>query len=242
MTDSCGRPKAAVRSVLVNWQSPIVVACSALVAFLVGSIPFGLLVARARGVDIRKHGSGNIGATNVGRVLGRRAGLTVFALDLLKGLAPTLAYGLLSGGTGSLSLPAHHAWHWLLVMISPILGHMFCPWIGFKGGKGVASALGALLGVFPALTLAGFAAAIVWFASLWLWSMVGLSSVLAAAALPVAVVGLLMARGVDPVGSGLPFVLTSAALALVVIFKHRANLSRVLKGTEPKVTWLRGKK
>lgn len=218
------------------------VACSALVAFLVGSIPFGLLVARARGVDIRKHGSGNIGATNVGRVLGRKAGFTVFALDLCKGLAPTLAYGMLSGGAGVLSLPSHHAWHWLLVMVSPILGHMFCPWIGFKGGKGVASALGALLGVFPALSLAGLAAAVVWFASLWLWSMVGLSSVLAAAALPVAVVGLFMARGVDPFGSGLPFVLTSAGLALVVIIKHRANLGRVMKGTEPKVTWLRRRK
>lgn len=215
------------------------VSASALVAFLVGSIPFGLLVARSRGIDIRKHGSGNIGATNVGRVLGRKAGLTVFALDLAKGLIPTLAYGLLSGGAGSLSLPAHHAWHWLLVMISPILGHMFCPWIGFRGGKGVASALGALLGVFPALSLAGLAAAIVWFASLWLWSMVGLSSVLAATALPIAVVGLFIARGVDPVGSGLPFVLTSAALALVVILKHRANVSRIIRGTEPRVTWLR---
>lgn len=226
----------------MDWQSPIVVAASALVAFLVGSIPFGLLVARSRGVDIRKHGSGNIGATNVGRVLGRKAGFTVFALDLAKGLVPTLAYGVLSGCSGSLSLPAHHAWHWLLVMASPILGHMFCPWIGFKGGKGVASALGALLGVFPALTLAGVVAALVWIGSLWLWSMVGLSSVLAALSLPAAVVGLFLARGIDPVGTGLPFVLTSAALALIVIIKHRANMARIAKGAEPKVTWLRRSK
>jgi acyl-phosphate glycerol 3-phosphate acyltransferase len=127
-----------------------------ILSFLSGSIPFGLLIARARGVDIRRHGSGNIGATNVWRVLGRGPGLLCFALDVLKGLAPTLGAAWTTGLLGPRALPgpidARSAWLWLVVMALAILGHMFSPWVGFRGGKGVATGLGALLGVWPFLT------------------------------------------------------------------------------------------
>jgi len=122
-------------------------------AYLIGSIPIGLLFASRRGVDIRKHGSGNIGATNVGRVLGRNWGWLCFVLDVLKGLLPVLGTGAWLGLLGEearitpLSLLL-----WLAVGVTAILGHMFSIFIGFRGGKGVATGFGALLGIHPILT------------------------------------------------------------------------------------------
>ena len=149
-------------------------------AFLAGSIPFGLLIARAKGVDIRKHGSGNIGATNVGRVLGRRYFFLCFALDLLKGLLPTLAMGAALGALGAFTMSMHDAAWWLGAAVASILGHVFCPWLGFKGGKGVATGLGALLGVFPLLSVAGGVATVVWILAMLLWRYVSLASIIAA--------------------------------------------------------------
>jgi glycerol-3-phosphate acyltransferase PlsY len=220
-------------------------------AFLIGSIPFGLLIARSRGIDIRKHGSGNIGATNVGRVLGKKLGFFCFACDLLKGLAPTLGAGLYLGHAGRWSVEPELAWQWLAVMASPVVGHMFCPWIGFKGGKGVATGLGALLGVFPALTIPGIGAAVVWLVMLWVWRYVGMSSVVAAASLPVWVAGEFVAARaagwipgssawMDIARLAVPFFALTLALAALVIVKHRANIARTLAGTEPKVKWLGG--
>lgn len=218
-----------------------------LVAFLCGSVPFGLLIGRARGIDIRRHGSGNIGATNVGRVLGKRLGLACFALDLCKGLAPVLAFGLWRGFAGRFDLPPADSWQWLAVMSAPVLGHVFCPWVGFRGGKGVATGLGVLLGVFPVLTIAGVGALCVWLLSLRLWRMVSASSIAAAASLP-AWIALAFAgasrrgaAGAAWVDLAWPYLLLGGLLALLVIVKHRANVSRILKGTEPRVTWLGGK-
>src|SRR5262245_15787887 len=120
---------------------------------LSGSIPFGLLIARARGIDIRKHGSGNIGATNVWRVLGPGPGLLCLALDIAKGLIPTLAAGFALHLIPARALEPRDAWAWLGVVAAAILGHIFTPFASFKGGKGVATGLGALLGVWPFLTL-----------------------------------------------------------------------------------------
>lgn len=220
-------------------------------AFLIGSIPFGLLIARSRGVDIRKHGSGNIGATNVGRVLGKKLGFFCFACDLLKGLLPTLGAGLYLGRAGHWSVEPGVAWQWLAVMVSPVLGHMFCPWIGFKGGKGVATGLGALLGVFPALTIPGVGAAVVWLMMLRVWRYVGMSSVVASASLPVWVAAEFAVAGsagwigagtawMDVVRLALPFFALTLALAALVIVKHRANIARTLAGTEPRVKWMGG--
>ncbi|MBX3358427.1 MAG: glycerol-3-phosphate 1-O-acyltransferase PlsY [Phycisphaeraceae bacterium] len=207
-----------------------------LLSYLAGSIPFGLLIGLARGIDIRKHGSGNIGATNAGRVLGRRIGLLCFALDVLKGFGPTLAFGLYSGSAGRFALaPEAWAW-WLAVAAAAVLGHVFPVWLGFKGGKGVATGFGAMLGVFPLLTIAGALSMIVWIVSARVTRYVSVSSCLAAASLPAwtVVTGLAASRGTI---EGVQWPCAGAALLLgvLVIWTHRGNLARVRAGTEPKI-------
>ncbi len=201
-------------------------------AFLLGSIPFGLLIARARGVDIRAHGSGNIGATNVARVLGLRAGLACFALDVLKGLAPTLTFGLAHGLVGRYDLAPSEAWAWLGVFAAPVLGHMFSPFARFRGGKGVATSLGSLLGVFPALALPALGALIVWITVFWRWRMVGIASCAAAVVLPILTIASFALAG--HARAGVPMLIVTGLLALIVLIKHRGNISRTLAGTEPR--------
>lgn len=204
-------------------------------AYLIGGIPFGYLIARSRGVNILKEGSGNIGATNVKRVVGRGPGNLCFALDVAKGLAPTLAAGLILGTLGNLDAPPSSIWVWLLTPVAAVVGHMFSPWLGFKGGKGVATGLGALLGVFWVLTLAVVGGLLVWLAVLKLSRYVGLASVCAAisvpiwaALLPIIFEGYLSA-------SVLPMLAMSGLLAVLVVARHRGNLRRILAGTEPKI-------
>lgn len=208
------------------------------VCFLVGTIPTGLVIARSRGIDIRQHGSGNIGATNVARVLGKRLGLLCFVIDLLKGLVPTVGAGIAGGALGRSDLPVGLAWAWLLAMAMPILGHMFSPWVSFKGGKGVATGLGCLLGVFPQLTFAALGALAVWIVAVAVWRYVGLASCLAALTLPGLAAATAWARG-GPQGpvapSAWPFLVTTSLLAALVIVKHRGNLARTWKGTESKI-------
>src|SRR5262245_53758178 len=206
-----------------------------LLAFLSGSIPFGLLIARAKGIDIRKHGSGNIGATNVGRVLGRRYFFLCFALDLLKGLVPTLAMGYALGRLGHFDVPARDALWWLGAMVAAILGHVFCPWLKFKGGKGVATGLGALLGVFPPLAVPVGAALLVWLAALAVWRYISLSSIFAGLTLPTAVVVQWKLLGRSELRDVLPFIAVAALLTLLVLWTHRANVARLRAGKEPKV-------
>jgi glycerol-3-phosphate acyltransferase PlsY len=208
-----------------------------LLSFLCGSIPFGLLIARAHGVDIRTQGSGNIGATNVWRVLGRGPGLACFALDVLKGLLPVLlaawCTGLLARGPFPGYVDPRHAWLWMAVMAAAIAGHMFSPWIGFHGGKGVATGLGAVLGVYPFLTLPALGALAVWILCAAIWRYVSLASITAAAALPLLVLG--WSRLGSSPDAGLPFVLGTAVFGALIILKHRANIRRLLAGTENRI-------
>lgn len=214
---------------------------AALVAFLAGSLPTGYLIGKARGIDIRAHGSGNIGATNVGRVLGPKAWLLCFGVDFLKGFAPVLAVGILAGLAGRWNVPSREMSLWLVVMVAPILGHMFCPWLGFKGGKGVATGLGVVLGVFPVLTIAGAAAFGVFVAGLKAWKYVSLASLLAACTLPLSLLALAGFRRTTidgPLGTSpwlLPSIVATSIVAAIVIAKHRGNIARIRAGTEPKV-------
>ncbi|TVQ62894.1 MAG: glycerol-3-phosphate 1-O-acyltransferase [Phycisphaerales bacterium] len=209
------------------------------VAFLVGSIPFGFWIGRARGIDIRQHGSGNIGATNVGRVLGKKIGLLCFLLDVAKGLVPVLVAGWLAGVLGDWSPAPGLAWAWLAVVLASVAGHVFCPWVGFKGGKGVATGLGALLGVYPLVTLPAAVAFAFWFVLVAAFRYVGVASVVAAASVPVLVAIGGWALAPEPsVGGLLPFVVVTGLLAAIVIARHRGNITRTLAGTEPKV-WQR---
>lgn len=188
-------------------------------AYLVGAVPFGVLVARARGVDILHVGSGNIGATNVWRTLGMGPGLVVFALDVAKGLAPALALGWYTG----------NALQALLGGLAAVAGHSLSPFLRFRGGKGVSTGLGALLGSVPEVAGVAFAVfAIVLLATRW----VSLGSILASLAL----VGASWAMREDPWIVGL-----CALLAAFVVFKHRGNIRRLLSGTEPKFTFGAGR-
>jgi len=224
-----------------------------LAAYLAGSIPFGVLIARGRGVDIRAHGSGNIGATNVGRVLGRKLGALCFVLDVLKGLLPTLGagwwLGLVRFGDGATHTPTATSTGevsvalaiWLGAMAATVVGHMFPIWLRFKGGKGVATGFGALLGVWPVLTFAAIGALLVWLITVRITRMVGISSVIAAVCLPVLVLAqqvvIAAATGRERVDYAAvwPFVAVACVLAAVVVWKHRANIARTLAGTESRV-------
>jgi len=206
------------------------------IAFLVGSLPFGLWIGRRKGIDIRQHGSGNIGATNVGRVLGKKLGLVCFALDVAKGLLPVLTAGWLGGVLGSWAVEPAPAWAWMGVALAAVAGHVFCPWVGFKGGKGVATGLGALLGLYPIVTLPAIAAFALWFALVAAFRFVGVASVVAAAMVPVLVVIAGRTLTTETTAAGLaPFVGVTTLLALLVIVRHRANIRRTIAGTEPKV-------
>jgi acyl phosphate:glycerol-3-phosphate acyltransferase len=199
------------------------------IAYLVGSIPFGLIVGLAKGVDPRKAGSGNIGATNVGRLLGGRFFAIVFLLDLLKGLLPMLAAAYVLHGQ------AHSAREyvlWLLVGFAAIAGHMFSIFLKFKGGKGVATGAGVALGVFPYFTIPAVVALAAFALVFLLTRIVSLASIIAAAVFPIAylVIGWLL--GWDIFGSQLPLLIFAVLLCALIVYRHRANIARLRAGTE----------
>lgn len=193
-------------------------------AYLLGSIPFGLLVARSQGVDIRQQGSGNIGATNVWRVLGRKWGLATFLADAAKGwLAVTIGYAI----AARMVPPAGHdfAYFGIAAAIGCILGHNFPVWLGFKGGKGVATSLGVIIGMMPLASLIVFA---IWGIVFKVSRYVSLASIVAALALPVVVIGLLFLGGIH----GWANFYFACAAGLLVIRRHRENIQRLVEGTE----------
>ncbi len=228
-------------------MTPVLWGAFGVAAYLLGSIPFGLLIAKKHGIDIRAHGSGNIGATNVRRTVGKGPGNLCFALDVLKGLIPGLGAGLASGLAGAhldalladgAAPDSMQSLAWLGVSACAIIGHMFPVWLRFKGGKGVATGFGAMLGLFPVMTVGAFAALGVWLLSLKVSRYVGVSSCLAAATLPVVALVLDLLDG--SFGELWPFLVVAGLLALVVIAKHTPNLRRTFAGTEPRVGEGRG--
>ena len=189
-------------------------------AYLVGSIPFGYLIGRAYGKDIRKEGSGNIGATNVTRVVGPWQGRLCFLLDFLKGALPVL---LVSRHYGFVGIPS------MLAGAAAVAGHMFPIYLGFKGGKGISTAAGVALALAP-LPLIGAAA--IWVATFFIWRYVSLASILAAVALPIlATVFRLFGIGTETARSGFTLGFFAVAAALAVL-RHVENIKRLLNGTE----------
>ncbi|HLP85173.1 MAG TPA: glycerol-3-phosphate 1-O-acyltransferase PlsY [Phycisphaerales bacterium] len=216
--------------------APILIASS----FLSGSIPFSLLVGKLKGVDIRKVGSGNPGATNLGRALGRKYFFIGFTLDMLKGLVPVVIAGLLLHTIGRFVSASAPTGVWLACAIAAVLGHVFTPWLKFKGGKGVATAFGALLGVFPVLTIVGVIALGIYLLCLWRTRIVSISSMLAGCSLPVTTALLLATRANDATAaltrdSGPWYLGLTLLLAALVLYTHRANIARLRAGTEPKI-------
>jgi len=195
-------------------------------AYLLGSIPTGFLAGKARGIDIRQTGSGNIGATNAFRILGKKAGLLVLLGDALKGflacrLLPRLAVAL----SGSAAAPVDAESLAVLAGLFAILGHMFTLWLNFKGGKGIATTAGVLAALAPVSCLITV--------GLWLATLVG-SRYVSVASMAAAI--------------GLPFIVWAAggnaalialvcAVSLLALYKHRTNFQRLLRGTENRFCW-----
>lgn len=196
-----------------------------LVAYLVGATPFGLLVGRwFRGIDLREHGSRNIGATNAARVLGARYGALVLVLDALKGLLPTWLLPLLVSDS---TLAAHVR---VGCGVAAIVGHMYPVWLGFRGGKGVATSLGVIAIVAPWGTLIALAAFLLVFAAT---KIVSASSITAAVALAVGQMVLLWPRPFDADHWSLG--VFSLLAPLLVIVRHRENIRRLLRGEEKRL-------
>ena len=208
------------------------------IGYVLGSVPFGLIVGLAKGIDPRKAGSGNIGATNLGRLLGGRFFAIVFALDFLKGLLPTLAASwVVQHAAGSLNASIYLLW--LAVGFAAILGHMFSLFLKFKGGKGVATSAGVMLGVFPDYTLAAVAVLGVFAICFALWRTVSLGSIVAASAFPILYVAVCLLRGQGVLGERWPLLGFCVMVALMVVWKHRSNIARLRAGTEPRTVGAR---
>lgn len=196
---------------------------TALGAYLIGSFPSGYLAGRAKGVDLRTQGSGNIGATNALRVLGKKWGYLVFAADLFKGwLAVTLA--LLAA---QVWLPEQAIPMGVIAAISTVAGHTFPVWLGFKGGKGIATSGGVMLGLFPfSVFLFGLA---VWCLLFFTTRYVSVASMGAALALPIGSAVLWKFGYCDGLRTGI-----AALMCILALWRHRSNMERLLAGTEKK--------
>jgi len=228
-----------------------------LLGFLLGSIPFGLLIARCCGVDIRAHGSGNIGATNVLRVVGKKQGIVCLLLDLLKGFIPVvIAINLIHIEGKGFTVPLGFLHPWMLVVprdhplpaqwaqvvtgMAAILGHNYSPWVSFKGGKGIATSAGVLLALMPAAVVILI---LVWLGILLTTRYVSVASIAAAAVLPILThLGARVHRvdEANPASPTLwqagtwnkPLFFFTLAISLLAIWKHRTNIRRLLNGTE----------
>ena len=189
------------------------VALVLLASYLLGSIPFSYLVARMRGVDVRTVGSGNVGATNVMRSAGRAAGIAAFVLDAAKGaLAAVLARKAASG----VAIPS-------LAAVSAIVGHMYPVWLGFRGGKGVATGAGAFLPLAPLATAAGL---------LTFALVAAVTRYVSAGSMAGAIV---LAASAAALGAPWPVWLAAASMASLIVWKHRANVRRLAAGTESRI-------
>lgn len=198
---------------------------TALVAYLLGSVPTGFLVAKSRGMDIRTLGSGNIGATNVFRILGKSAGVLVLLADAAKGcLAVLMVAPLFCGWFYPGAGPTARDWFDICAGAAAILGHNYTCWLYFKGGKGIATSAGVLVALVsvPLVIILG-----VWIIVFALTRYVSLASILAAFVLPFATWA---------VGKGLTLVVVTAVLAALAIYRHKANIRRLINGTEDRIS------
>jgi glycerol-3-phosphate acyltransferase PlsY len=204
----------------------LVIACC-LTGYLFGSFPAGYFAGRLAGVDVRTVGSGNIGATNVLRVLGKKWGYPVFAIDALKGFAAVrVAFLLVKYWAGANPYGEYFA---ILAATMAVAGHTFPVWLRFRGGKGVATSAGALIGLMPLAVPLVF---LLWVVVFETTRYVSLASIVAAVSLPI-VAGLLAHwKFVDTPA----LIYFSAAIMLLVLWRHRSNFSRLLKGTEQRFT------
>ncbi|MGA2092820.1 MAG: glycerol-3-phosphate 1-O-acyltransferase PlsY [Sedimentisphaerales bacterium] len=200
-------------------------------SYLLGAVPFGLLIAGAHGIDLRKVGSGNIGATNLSRALGKKWAYLCFVLDLAKGLLPTIAAGFLlndiQGATG--------LWARLAVGCAAVVGHIFPVYLRFKGGKGVATSFGVAIGLWPYYTLCAGVVLLVWLIFLLIWRYVSLASLAASVAFPIVLVVAITFIPDWEMAKLWPLLIVAIFIPVLVFIRHRENISRLLAGTESRV-------
>jgi glycerol-3-phosphate acyltransferase PlsY len=201
------------------------------IAYLLGSIPFGLIIAKAHGRDLRSIGSGNIGATNLARALGKKWAYFCFALDAAKGLAPMLAAAKLIDSTPT----TIELFLWLAVGSAAVLGHIFPIYIRFKGGKGVATSFGVALGLWPYYTICAAAAFLIWVVVVLLWRYISLASIAASVTFPITLILAVILTPAWHFANLWPILITAIAIPLMVVVRHRENIKRIIAGTESKI-------
>lgn len=183
-------------------------------SYLIGATPTSYWVGRAvHGLDLREHGSGNLGATNALRVLGWKSAVPVVVVDIAKGWAPAALFPAVAG----VAFPWSFAFG-----VAAILGHMCSPWVGFKGGKGMATGAGVFLALAPMAVGMGF---LIWLVITWVTGYVSLASISVAAALPPLI-------AFTPHEGGVTLVWLTTVLAVVIVWKHRSNIGRLMRGEE----------
>ncbi|MBK1790170.1 glycerol-3-phosphate 1-O-acyltransferase PlsY [Persicirhabdus sediminis] len=217
-------------------------------SFLLGSIPFGLIIAKSKGINIREHGSGNIGATNVLRVVGKKYGISCFILDFFKGFTPTViaaAVFLIEGEQPLIAIPALESFATtytadqrslaqtliILTGLLSILGHNYSPWVGFKGGKGIATSAGVLVGLlpWPAITIL----VLVWVILFFTTKYVSVASIGAAISVPIVCIYGSYAHGKIADGTwNIPLFIFALVIAALATWRHKSNIQNLINGTE----------
>jgi glycerol-3-phosphate acyltransferase PlsY len=200
-------------------------------SYLIGSISFAWLISKAHGIDLRKVGSGNLGATNLSRACGRKWAYTCFALDVLKGFIPVFIVKFFIPDSPSPTILAT----WMAIGVAAILGHIFPFYLKFKGGKGVATSFGVVLGIWPYYTIPGILAFILWAIIVLIWKYISLASVIAAAMFPVLLILFTAVLKTWELNNLWPLILAAIILCSLVIVLHSSNIKRILEGTEHKV-------
>jgi glycerol-3-phosphate acyltransferase PlsY len=207
----------------------IVLVLVAVCSYLIGAIPFSYIFGRIlKGIDLRQHGSGNLGASNCYRILGPWVALTVLLLDIAKGFFPVFLAARIDFGAAASGVEGH--WFALAAMFASILGHLFCPYLKFTGGKGIATSAGAFLALSPWAFLGAFVVFLLVFAAR---RIVSLASISAAVTLPLFVY---LADRFDLAEAHWTYLVVSIAIMAVVVVKHRSNIQRLVAGTEPALT------
>jgi glycerol-3-phosphate acyltransferase PlsY len=202
------------------------------ISYLIGSISFALVIAKVQGIDLRQVGSGNLGATNLARACGKKWAYLCFLLDFLKGFLPSFAAKFFivpdSADASALAM-------WLAVGVAAILGHIFPFYLKFKGGKGVATGFGVVMGIWPYCTIPGLIVFVLWAAIVLIWRYISLGSIIAAAVFPVIMIALTIILKDWYFNILWPLVATAVVLCSLVIILHRTNIKRLLAGTEHKI-------
>ena len=208
--------------------------CAALVlaSYIVGSLPFGFWISKSLGVDIRNQGSGNIGATNVLRTLGRKVGITVLILDISKGFLPVLIGSIIIFNQlpdNMLDKEEIEGTIYVLLAIGAILGHNYTFWLGFKGGKGIATSAGAIMPFLPEVLIGSL---FVWILFFFLSRYVAIASIAAAFSIPILTVSLDHNYLFPEINSSWPVISFGIIASIMAIWRHRSNIQRLIKGEE----------